>query len=293
MADVVLRGRSEPMATALGVVRKVVRTGQGDGLVITGEAGIGKSALLTALLREAGRLGAGCGTLRADRIGRIVPGGPLLTGMRDGPDPVLAAGTAEPLAALIGQPLRLLDAVAAGLERRSAERAIVIAVDDAQWLDDLSGFVLRSLPGRLVHSPVAWLAAARTADLPFLAGAAGDAPLRRLELGPLADSDIIAISHDQLGVLPGTATRQMLEQAGGNPFLAVQLIGGLRHAQARGTDPDGLPGELVRAVQRQLRTLPPTSRPSSATLVNRLWCRAGRRPRPRACRGWPGPGRPT
>jgi DNA replication protein DnaC len=58
MADVVLRGRSEPMASALGVVRKVVRTGQGDGLVITGEAGIGKSALLTAVLREAGRLGA-------------------------------------------------------------------------------------------------------------------------------------------------------------------------------------------------------------------------------------------
>jgi DNA-binding CsgD family transcriptional regulator len=256
MADVVLRGRSEPMATALGVVRKVVRTGQGDGLVITGEAGIGKSALLTAVLREAGRLGAGCGTVRADRIGRIVPGGPLLTGLRDGPDPVLAAETAEPLAALVSQPLRLLDAVAAALEQRAVERAIVIAVDDAQWLDDLSAFVLRSLPGRLAHSPVAWLAVARTADLPFLAGAAGDAPLGRLELGPLADNDIIAIAHDQLGALPGTATRQLLEQAGGNPFLAVQLIGGLRHAQARGTDPAGLPGGLVRAVQRQLRTLP-------------------------------------
>jgi len=256
MVDVVLRGRSEPMATALGVVRKVVRTGQGDGLVITGEAGIGKSALLTAVLREAGRLGAACGTVRADRIGRIVPGGPLLTALRDGPDPVLAAETAEPLAALTSQPLRLLDAVAAALEQRAVERAIVLAVDDAQWLDDLSAFVLRSLPGRLAHSPVAWLAAARTADLPFLAGAAGDAPLRRLELGPLADSDIIAIAHDQLGAFPRTATRQMLEQAGGNPFLAVQLIGGLLHAQARGTDPDGLPGELVRAVQRQLRTLP-------------------------------------
>jgi predicted ATPase len=208
------------------------------------------------VLREAGRLGAACGTVRADRIGRIVPGGPLLTALRDGPDPVLAAETADLLAALTGQPLRLLDAVAAALEQRAVERAIVISVDDAQWLDDLSAFVLRSLPGRLAHSPVAWLAAARTADLPFLAGAVGDAPLRQLELGPLADSDIIAIARDQLGALPGTATRQMLEQAGGNPFLAVQLIGGLLHAQARGTDPDGLPGELVHAVQRQLRTLP-------------------------------------
>jgi hypothetical protein len=106
MVDVVLRGRAEPMATVLRVIRKVVRTGQGDGLVITGEAGIGKSALLTAVLREAGRLGAVCGTVRADRIGRIVPGGPLLTALRDGPDPVIPAETAEPLAALTGQPRR-------------------------------------------------------------------------------------------------------------------------------------------------------------------------------------------
>jgi hypothetical protein len=62
------------------------------------------------VLREAGRLGAACGTLRADLISRIVPGGPLLTALRDGPDPVLEAETAESLAALTGQPLRLLDA---------------------------------------------------------------------------------------------------------------------------------------------------------------------------------------
>jgi DNA replication protein DnaC len=75
MAGVVLRGRSGPMAVALGLIRKVIQTGQGAGLVITGEAGIGKSALLSAVLQEATRLGVVCGLVRADRIGRVVPGG--------------------------------------------------------------------------------------------------------------------------------------------------------------------------------------------------------------------------
>ncbi len=57
MAHVVPRGRLEPMATALGLIRKVMRTGQGGGLVITGEGGIGKSALLPAIVREAAQDG--------------------------------------------------------------------------------------------------------------------------------------------------------------------------------------------------------------------------------------------
>jgi putative protein kinase ArgK-like GTPase of G3E family len=89
MAGIVLRGRSEPMTTALSLLGRVIQTGQGAGLVITGEAGIGKSALVSAVLREAARLGVACGSVRADRIGRVVPGGPLLTALRwPGSDPV-------------------------------------------------------------------------------------------------------------------------------------------------------------------------------------------------------------
>jgi putative protein kinase ArgK-like GTPase of G3E family len=51
MAGIVLRGRSEQMAVALGLIRKATRTGRANGLIITGEAGIGKSALLSAVVR--------------------------------------------------------------------------------------------------------------------------------------------------------------------------------------------------------------------------------------------------
>ncbi len=260
MAGIVLRGRSEPMTTALGLLRRVIQTGQGGGLVVTGEAGIGKSALVSAVLREAARLGVVCGLVRADRIGRVVPGGPLLTALRDGLDPVLSADAFAPLVPLASQPLLLLDALANALERVSAERAVLVAADDVQWLDDLSAFLLRSLPGRLAGSPVAWLLTSRSGSLPLLAALsddpAGDPLFTRVELGPLAASDIIALAGDHLGAVPSRATRQMLERSGGNPFLAVQVVSGLLSAQVQGSDPGDIPGELVRAVRRLLRTLP-------------------------------------
>jgi DNA-binding CsgD family transcriptional regulator len=257
---VVLRGRSEAMSSALALIRQVVRTGQGGGLVVTGEAGIGKSALLSAVMREAGRLGVRCGSVKADRIGRIVPGGPLLTGLREGADPVLPADAFRSLGSAADQPLLLLEAIASALELRAAERPIVVAVDDAQWLDDLSAFLLRSLPGRLAGSPVAWLMASRAEELPVFEGLCGgladDLPSVRLVLDPLADSDIIAIARDHLGTAPGSATRQMLGRAGGNPVLAVQVINGLLQAQAGGGDPASVPAQLMRAVRGQLQALP-------------------------------------
>src|SRR6202012_3231233 len=137
----VLRGRSDEMAAALRLIRRVDRTGQGGGLIIRGEAGIGKSALLAAITREASRPGPGAGTVggsvRCDRVGRVVPGGPLLTALRDGADPVLTGPQFTTLEPLVSQPLLLLDAMTHALESVSADRTVVIAVDDVPWLDDL------------------------------------------------------------------------------------------------------------------------------------------------------------
>jgi predicted ATPase len=84
-------------------------------------------------------------------------------------------------------------------------------VDDVQWLDDLSAFLLRSLPGRLVGSAVAWLFTSRARSLPFLAGMAdgwpGAPPFARVDLGPLAVGDIVALVADCLGTIPDVATR--------------------------------------------------------------------------------------
>jgi DNA-binding CsgD family transcriptional regulator/tetratricopeptide (TPR) repeat protein len=260
MAGIVLRGRAEPMTAALGLLRRIIETGQGGGLIISGEAGIGKTALLHAVLREAERLGIVCGSVRADQIGRVVPGGPLLTALHDGQDPVLPANVVAQLSHLAGEPLLLLDAIAQALERASAEHPVLVAVDDTQWLDDLSVFLLRTLPGRLADVPVGWLLSARSGNLPLLdalaSGPDRDRQFPRMELGPLGASDIVALASDRIGTIPGSATRQILDRAGGNPFLAVQVVSGLLSAQAQGADPGEFPSELIRAVRRLLRTLP-------------------------------------
>src|SRR6202012_629908 len=114
-----------------------------------------------------------------------------------------------------------------------------------------------SLPGRLAASPVAWLLATRPGDVPWLDTLDRDPAFASIALGALTSSDIVAIARDQLGTVPSSATRDLLDKTGGHPFLAVQVISGLLTAQARGVDEPGeVPGELVLAVRRLLRTLP-------------------------------------
>ena len=246
------------MTAALRLIRTVVRTGQSGGLAVTGEAGIGKSAFVSAVLKEASRFGAVCAQVRTDSVGRIVPGGPLLTALRDGQDPVLTADEFVPVQAAVGQPLLLLDAVAAALEKRAALQPIVISVDDAQQLDDLSAFVVRSLPRRLAGSAVAWVLATRNRDLPLLealrTGEPRDVAFEHIELGPLSDDDIAAMAHDLLGQAPGPLTRGMLERVQGSPFLAVMVVAGMIDSRKR-DDPRDLPGVLIRAVRRRLQTI--------------------------------------
>jgi len=66
---VVLRGRSAEMTAALGPLRRAVRTGRGGMLLVTGEPGIGKSALLATV--GAGAAGA-AGAQPPARIFRAV-----------------------------------------------------------------------------------------------------------------------------------------------------------------------------------------------------------------------------
>ena len=73
---VVLRGRSAEMTAALGPLRRAVRTGRGGMLLVTGEPGIGKSALLAAVAAEAGPLGF--------RVGAAAVVRPAAAGAGDG-----------------------------------------------------------------------------------------------------------------------------------------------------------------------------------------------------------------
>ena len=215
-----------------------VRAGQSRVVVLRGEAGVGKTALLGYLTEHA----EGFRTARAvgvesemeiaysglhqlcrpmlDLVERLPPrnDGALATvfGVGEGPPPDRF---------LVGLATLSLFAEAA------EQHPLVCIVDDAQWIDQASAEILGFVARRLLAERVALVGAARTgigdgvlAGLPELAvGALGDADARALLLenliGPLdavVCDEIVAESHgNPLALLEFPRTWTASELAGG------------------------------------------------------------------------------
>src|SRR6195952_2601445 len=135
MVQTVLRGRSEAMSRALTALRRAARTGQGALVVISGEPGIGKSAVLRSLVEEASRYGFTVGSGKAEQGDQIAPGAPLLVSLRSGPAPLLPGNAFASLAPLYDKPLWLVDRICALLEEAALSGPVLIAIDDVQWAD--------------------------------------------------------------------------------------------------------------------------------------------------------------
>jgi DNA-binding CsgD family transcriptional regulator/tetratricopeptide (TPR) repeat protein len=249
------------MATALSALRRVGTHGRGGVLVLEGEPGIGKSAVFAAIAEQAAAMQFACGVSKADQIGRISPAAPLLLALRSGSRPVLSAAELAGLAARTAEPLLLLEDVTGLLALRSQESPLLIGIDDTQWTDPVSRFVLRALPSRLAGSAIMWLLASRSSgeglaeDLkrPGFAGSRIDV----VELSPLRAADIAAMARDRLNRAPSAGLSRLLDGVGGNPFFATQILEGVVRAGTH-DDPD-IPAEFVLGVRRRLGELGPAT----------------------------------
>ena len=225
-----------------------VRAGQSQVLVLRGEAGAGKTALLEYLLPRAG----GCQIVRAagaesemrlafaglhqlcapflDRLERL-PGPQrdalgVAFGLRggDGPDRFLAG---------LGF-LRLLSEVA-------GERSLICVVDDAQWLDVASARTLAFAARHMAAGPIAVLLAVRPCGMEHeLAG------LDELVVGGLADRDArVLLESAVTGQLDERVCDRIVAEARGNPGMLLKLAAGMSPEKlAAGF---GLPGAMVLA----------------------------------------------
>jgi DNA-binding CsgD family transcriptional regulator len=250
----VLRGRSEPMARALALVRGAVRHGTGGVVLICGPAGIGKTALLTEVRRQAERTGVRSLVAACDPIGQISPAAPLLAALRAGRAPL---ATAEQIARIVqaaDEPLLLAETVADALERAAARGPLLVAVDDVQWADRVTRFAIRTLRSRLLGLPVVWLLASRDEDPRAELVGPDLSRVEHIRLTPLSGPDLTAIAHDRLGRMPDTRTRGFLEAAAGNPLLATMVLDGLERAGARG-QPETVPLEFGAAIAQRLADL--------------------------------------
>jgi len=202
------------------------RTGTSAAVVVRGEAGVGKSALLDYLLANA----AGCLVVRAAGVesemelpfaGLHQLCAPLLNRLERLPAPQRGAlGTAFGLASGPATDRFLVGVAALGLLSDIAEtQPLICLVDDAQWLDRASAQVLGFVARRLAADSVVLIFAARASiDTPDLAG------LPELTIGPLSDPDARAVLESAItGKLDESVRDRILAEARGNPLALLEL----------------------------------------------------------------------
>jgi DNA-binding CsgD family transcriptional regulator len=265
---VVLVGRWAERA-AIEALLAGARVGASGALVLTGEAGVGKSVLL----EEAARLAAGMRLLRAtgSEVERELPFGGLLQLLRPAlpalpalPPPqvdalraALALGPAPGPGAAVDR--FTVGAATLGLIGRLAEdRPLAVLVDDAHLLDSPSAQALLFAARRLLADPVAVVVTSRSGEPSVLADA--DLPVRHV--GGLGVEDAAALLAARTGSpVPQDLVRRAHAAAGGNPLALLELptdLDPLAFASPEVPPPVG--GSLVEAFGRRARTLAPAAR---------------------------------
>lgn len=240
------------MARALSVLRGVSQHGMSAAVLVSGPMGIGKTALLAEICRQAAPLGFHVAGTKCDQIEQVWPGAPVIALLRNGPAPLAGPAEYEQIARVVAEPLILADRIASRLEQAAAAGPLLIAVDDLQWADHVSRFTLRTVISRLIGLPVVWLLASRDGGQFRDLGGHERVRTEHVQLTPLSGTDIAALAMDRLGRVPDERIRRFLETADGNPFLAGQIIDCLARPAAGG---DPVPAEFVTTVARRVAAL--------------------------------------
>ncbi len=240
-----------------------VRAGESAALVVRGEAGIGK----TALLHQCAGMASG---FRVARIAGMQSEmelpfaglhqlcGPMLAHVVALPDPQQDALRVA-LGLMAGDaPDRFLVALATlGLLAEVAQkRPLLCVVDDAQWLDAASGQVFGFVARRLLAESVLMLFAVRDpSEDQHLAG------LAEMRLSGLADDDARAfLVAAALGRVDTRVRDRIVAETRGNPLALLELPRDMSAAELTGgfagQRPGGLPGQLEGRFLRRFEALP-------------------------------------
>ncbi|WP_371675930.1 AAA family ATPase [Streptomyces sp. NBC_01276] len=245
-----LRGREAELERLRALV-EAVRDGEGGAIaVLLGEPGIGKTVLLQETVSIARAHGFLVSHGRAEELHELAPLASLASGLLHGDPPLLARTDFADLAGHHDQRIWLVERLAQLIEERSAGTPVLIAVDDVQWADPLSRFALSVMPARLLGSPVLWLLAGRNDPELY-----GHGPrTTTLPLRPLSGTALAELARDILGADLPAQVEELLDGAGGNPFLAAEMLSGIA---ASGADRPEPPERLVLGVRGRLADLRP------------------------------------
>jgi DNA-binding CsgD family transcriptional regulator len=261
-----LLGRRSECETLDRLLRSV-RSGQSRVLVLRGEAGVGKTALLGYVVEQAWgwRIVRAAGVQSEMELafaGLHQLCGSMLDGLGGLPGPQRDALREAFGLEDGGAPDRFLVALAVlSLLAETAEaRPLVCVIDDVQWLDRASRQALAFVARRLLAEPIAMVFAVREpGDANELAG------LPELFVDGLGDRDARKVLASGIsGPLDTRVRDRIVAETRGNPLALLELPRGLTPAELAGgfglPDRGPLSGRIERSFLRRFESLPPDSR---------------------------------
>jgi len=271
-----------PERAAITQLLDTARAGHSGVLVMRGEPGVGKTALLEYAVDSA----AG---LRVARVAGVESEmelafaalqqlcAPMLDKLGSLPDPQRAAlGVAFGLSTGSAPDRFLVGLAALGLLSEVAvQQPLLCVVDDAQWLDRASAQALAFVARRLLAEPVALVFATREPCEEFRG-------LPELPVGGLGDGDARELLGSVIrGPLDERVRDRIVAEARGNPLALLELPRGVPGVPGV-AGASGSPGRIEENFRRRLAVLPaatrrlmlvaaaePTGEPA---LVWRRWC---------------------
>lgn len=241
--------------------------GGGSAVLLRGESGIGKSALLEWTGKRAHELGFtvlrvvgaeaetefAFGALHQATWPLLQRSHALSSHQRDALESAFGARAGTPPSgfAVGAAALALLDEAA-------QSSPLLLVLDDLHWIDSSSATVFAFLRRRCAELPLVIVGASRPD------GAAAEAwPTEPVEVRALSRPDAASLLQQRYPELAATATDRLLDEAAGNPLALVELPRQLRGEQQRGVAPlpDRLPlgRRLERMFAERLASLTPAA----------------------------------
>jgi DNA-binding CsgD family transcriptional regulator len=243
------------------------------GCVIRGEAGVGKSTLWRATVRLAEDAGYRVLTCRpAGAEVRLSHSG-LADLLEDCLDDVLPS-LPPPLRRALGVALLRVEAddgtldqravamgVLAAIRALAGSEPVLVAIDDAPWLDAPSADAIEYSARRLRTEPVAFLLSARSDSSPRvplgLERALDEHRLVDIELPPLSLGALHLLLRERTGrTFSRPILRRIFETSAGNPFYALELARAIEDAPPTASEPMPITKGLDELLGHRLDALP-------------------------------------
>jgi DNA-binding CsgD family transcriptional regulator len=267
-------GREPELATLEGVL-DAIEPGP-TALLLSGDAGIGKTTVwrrgLTGAL-ERGYRTLSCSPVEAETRLSYAALGDLVEPILDESLPTLP----EPQRAALEMALLRSSRTGGRADQRAVSLAVlgcirtvastspvVVAIDDAQWMDLPSARVWQFVVRRLKDEPICVLTAVRGSDAEVdplgIVPAFPQERVHVVHIGPLSLDDVERVILDAVGeAFPRTTLSRIHEMSGGNPFFAQEIaLALLRRGDDVGTAGRlPIPDRLQELIEHRLGGLPP------------------------------------